>query len=76
MMENNIDITTRIEKLAEFFYSSNDSREVPLRICCSTGQYSGFDLEEEDFRVLFTILFTSQNLKQDLAEFVEHRYEE
>jgi hypothetical protein len=61
----------RIKELADFFYSSNSSEDVPLRITCTTGRFTGFDLDPEDFIDLLTILNKSKNLKKDLAEFVE-----
>jgi hypothetical protein len=64
----------RIKELADFFYSSNSSEDVPLRLCCETGRYTGFDLNREDFISLFIILNKSKNLKKDLAEFVEQVY--
>lgn len=63
----------RIRKLADFFYSSNSANDVPLRLCCSAGRYAGFDLEREDFIELLHILERSDDLKGDLAAFVEAR---
>jgi hypothetical protein len=64
----------RIKHLADFFYSSNSAVDVPLRISCVTGQFTGFDLDRESFISLFKILAKSQNLKDDLAAFVESQY--
>ena len=64
----------RIRELANFFYSSNSSDDVPLRICCSTGRYSGFDLSPEEFASLLSILARSKDLKKDLKAFVEAIY--
>jgi len=61
----------RIKELADFFYSSDSSEDVPLRLCCETGRYTGFDLEREKFISLFSILARSKNLKEDLKVFVE-----
>jgi len=61
----------RILQLADFFYSSDSVEEVPLRICCETGRYSGFSLDREKFVRLFTILTRSKSLKDDLQAFVE-----
>ena len=61
----------RIRQLADFFYSSNSAVDVPLRISCVTGQFTGFDLDRESFISLFKILAKSQNLKEDLAAFME-----
>jgi hypothetical protein len=66
----------RIRQLADFFYSSNSADDVPLRISCVTGQFTGFDLDRESFISLFKILVKSQNLKKDLAAFVESQYEQ
>jgi hypothetical protein len=66
----------RIRQLAEFFYSSNSAVDVPLRISCITGQFTGFDLDRESFISLFKILTKSQNLKEDLAAFVECQYDQ
>ena len=61
----------RIRELADFFYSSDNSKDVPLRICCETGRYSGFNLNQDEFISLFSILAKSKNLKKDLEVFVE-----
>lgn len=66
----------KIKQLADFFYSSNSAVDVPLRISCVTGQFTGFDLDRESFISLFKILAKSQNLKQDLAAFVESQYDQ
>jgi hypothetical protein len=64
----------RIEELADFFYSSDSADDVPLRLCCETGRYTGFDLNREGFVSLFRILAKSENLKEDLKVFVEAMY--
>jgi len=64
----------RIKELADFFYYSNSSDDVPLRICCTTGKYTGFDLDPDAFVSLFTILIKSKDLKNDLTAFVERCY--
>jgi hypothetical protein len=64
----------RIKELADFFYSSNNSEDVPLRLCCETGRYTGFDLNREVFISLFSILAKSKDLKRDLEVFVEAMY--
>jgi len=61
----------RIQELADFFYSSDDARDIPLRICCETGRYTGFDLNREEFISLFSILAKSKDLQGDLRVFVE-----
>jgi len=61
----------RIQELAEFFYNSNDSNDVPLRISITTGQYSGNDLSPKEFIKLMNILKKSKNLKEDLYKFRE-----
>lgn len=61
----------RIRELAEFFYQSNDSNDVPLRLAITTGMYSGADLNKNRFIQLMTILTKSQNLKMDLLVFRE-----
>ena len=61
----------RVIELADFFYSSNSSQDVPLRIACTTGQFTGFDLDREEFISLFSILAKSKDLKKDLEVFVE-----
>jgi hypothetical protein len=67
----------KIQQLADFFYSSNDSNNVPLRLAITTGIYSGFDLQKDKFIKLFTILNNSKNLKKDLMNFRrELEYEE
>jgi hypothetical protein len=61
----------RIQELADFFYSSDSAIDVPLRICCETGRYSGFDLNRDEFISLFSILAKSKDLKRDIEAFVE-----
>jgi hypothetical protein len=61
----------RIQELADFFYSSNSSGDIPLRISCETGRYTGFSLNREEFISLFSILAESKDLKKDLEVFVE-----
>lgn len=61
----------QILELAEFFYSSNDSNVVPLRLAITTGQYSGSDLDMDNFITLMKILSNSNNLKKDLLLFRE-----
>lgn len=61
----------RIRELADFFYSSNSSNDVPLRISITTGQYSGNDLTPKEFVELMNILRESKNLKEDLQKFRE-----
>ena len=60
----------RIQELADFFYSSNSSHDIPLRICCVTGQFAGFSLTKEGFIALFSILSKSRDLKKDLENFL------
>lgn len=64
----------KIQQLANFFYSSNDANNVPLRLAIITGQYSGFDLSKEAFIELLTIINNSVDIKSDLTEFRE-KYE-
>ena len=59
----------RIQELADFFYSSNDSNDVPLRIAITTGKYGGADLSKRDFIKLITILIHSKDIKADLLLF-------
>lgn len=61
----------RIQELIDFFFSSNDSNEVPLRIGAITGQYSMFVPEPEALAVLLDILENSTDLKTDLLKFRE-----
>lgn len=61
----------RIQELADFFYSSDDSNVVPLRIAIITGRYTGSDLTKENFIKLLSILNSSNNLKEDLIKFRE-----
>jgi len=63
----------RIKKLADFFYSSNSSTKVPLRIAITTGM-TGNDLTKQQFIELITILSNSVNIKDDLREFVNSIY--
>lgn len=61
----------RMLELADFFFSSNDSKDVPLRIAVISGQYSGHDLGHADFMRLMMILNSSKNLKESLLAFRE-----
>ena len=61
----------RIKELADFFYSSDNSEDVPLRLCCETGRYSGFSLNRDEFISLFSILSKSKDFKKDLKVFME-----
>jgi len=61
----------RIQKLADFFFSSNDVSDIPLRINISTGVYTGNSLNKKEFILLMNILNKSENLKDDLKEFRE-----
>ena len=65
----------RIKLLADFFYSSNSSRKVPMRISASVGM-CGFDLNKEDFVGLMLIMDRSGDIKRDLTLFVENRLHE
>lgn len=60
----------RVLELADFFYSSDDSNVVPLRIAIITGRYIGSDLTKENFVKLFSILNDSNYLKEDLINFL------
>lgn len=62
----------RIQELADFFYSSNNSNVVPLRIAIITGRYSGLNLNRKNFTKLISILNNSDHLKEDLLEFLEN----
>lgn len=64
-----------IRQLADFFYSSNSSADVPLRISCTAGRYTGLDLGREEFVELFVILSRSNGLKKDLTDFLERHHE-
>lgn len=64
----------KINKIADFFYSSNDANDIPIRLSIITGQYSGFDLSKEAFIELFKILNNSVDIKNDLKDFRE-KYE-
>lgn len=61
----------RIDKLADFFYSSDNSKDIPIRIMASSGQFSGFDFPKDGLVKLLEILNNSQNLKDDLLKFRE-----
>ena len=66
----------RIRQLADFFYSSNSAADVPLRISCITGRYTGFDLDRDQFISLLGILTRSDDLKRDLSGLVEQCHEQ
>ena len=59
----------RIKLVADFLYSSNSSKTVPLRISIVSGMFSGCDLTREEFIELMDILNNSINLKNDLNVF-------
>lgn len=61
----------RIKRLADFFYSSNSSIDIPLRLTITIGQFTGFDLSKTEFIRLMTILNNSEDLKTDLNLFLE-----
>lgn len=61
----------RIQQIAEFFYSSDDASDVPLRLAISVGEFKGSDLSKQGCIELLTILSNSENLKEDLALFLE-----
>ena len=65
----------RIQQLADFFYGSDDSNSVPIRIMASTGMFGGFDFDKDGFTELLFILRDSVNLKDDLSKFRE-KYED
>ena len=64
----------KIQELAKFFYSSNNSTDVPIRLAIISGQFSGFDFTKEGFIELFRILNNSKDLKKDLLAF-RNKYE-
>ena len=66
----------RVKVLADFFFSSESARDIPLRISCVTGRYTGLDLKRAEFESLFKILSKSQNLRKDLAGFLERVYDQ
>lgn len=61
----------RIQQVADFFYSSDDVSDVPLRLAISVGEFKGSDISKQGCIELLTILSTSQNLEKDLALFLE-----
>jgi len=63
----------RIKKLVNFFYSSNDSNDVPLRLCATMGM-GGFELTPKALEALLVILNDSKSFKKDLIKFIE-KYE-
>jgi len=60
----------RIREVVDFFYSSDNQDDVPLRLSICISDFRGFDLDPEDCVDLLTILTESQNLKDDLAQFL------
>lgn len=60
---------SRINFLADFFYSSNTSLEVPCRISLSFGM-GGIDLSKPELIEFLMILNKSENIKTDLDNFV------
>lgn len=65
----------RVNELADFFYGSNNSNDVPIRLMATTGMYSAFDFSREGFIELLEILSNSKDLKTDLLKF-RNKYEE
>lgn len=63
----------RIGELADFFYSANNSNEVPFRLIVSTGM-CGMDLTKNEFRDLLYLLENSENLYEDTKNFAEENY--
>jgi len=61
----------RIQEIADFFYSSNNVDDVPLRLAVSIGPYSGADLDKGECIRLLSILSDSQDLKEDLCQFIQ-----
>lgn len=61
----------RIQQVADFLYSSDDSSDVPLRLSISMGEFSGADLSKERCIDLLKILSNSRNLRKDLALFLD-----
>jgi len=59
----------KIQQLTNFFYSSNDVNDIPIRLSITTGYYSGFNLSKQSFIELLTILNNSVDLKEDLENF-------
>jgi hypothetical protein len=67
-----------IKKLVNFLYSNNSSKEVPFRLALITGQYSGFDLNENQCKKLLEFLTNPDNYtKEKFEEFLnKYIYEE
>lgn len=59
----------RIKEVSDFFYSSDDSDKVPIRIAATTGQFGGFDFPKDGLIRLLTIIDKSKNLRRDLLTF-------
>jgi len=60
----------RIQQVADFFYSKT-AYDLPLRLAISVGEFKGSDLSKEGCIELLTILSNSENLENDLYDFVE-----
>jgi len=60
----------RIQEVADFFFSSDSQKDVPLRLSISVGEFRGYDLDPTDCVELLTILAESQDLKGDLSQFL------
>ena len=59
----------RITMLADYFYSSSSTEEVPFRLCLDFGM-AGDDLSKNDFIKLMTILSNSDDLAKDCQVFL------
>lgn len=64
----------KIKKLSDFFYNSNSTKYVPLRLSISLGEFAGFDLNKHSFSELLDILSNSRRLKRDLELFISKYY--
>ena len=63
----------RMNIVADFLYSSNNAKKVPLRIAIESGM-SGASLNKDNLIELLKILSNSINLKKDLIKFLDRVY--
>lgn len=64
--------TKQIRMIAEFFYSSKSSKDVPFRIALVSGSYAGYDLNYHELIDLLEMLSntTQETIKADMAEYL------
>jgi len=65
-------ILRRLIEVADFLYSSNSAEDIPLRITMSRGM-AGWDLTKDEFIELIFIFLCSEELEEELWDFVNRK---